>query len=313
MPRRKTQEEFEAEVLEKIGPDYKVLGQYINKNTKIEVIHYACGNTFLKRPHDITSKNSGCPFCNGNKKALYTEKWVKDNTPKDYEYLEGYTGMKTKCKFHCNICDTDFEQYPSRLILQHIYGCKCGGTKKKTHEEFLEELGEDTLKEYSILEEYVNIDTKIKIKHNKCNTEFNISPWSFIHKHNKQYCPICYYKKSHGEVAISIFLNQNNIEYQKEFIFPDFPNRRYDFYIPSMNIAIEFDGIQHTKPIDFFGGEEEFKKTRLRDIEKNKYCIDNNITLFRLTYKEIDNINQILHEIIKEKSSTTIEKFRVTE
>ena len=66
MGRRKTQHEFENEVMEKLGPDYKVLGQYINKDTKIEMLHYSCGNSFLKRPHDVTSKNSGCPYCNGN-------------------------------------------------------------------------------------------------------------------------------------------------------------------------------------------------------------------------------------------------------
>ena len=37
MPRRMTQEEFELRVLEKLGPDYKVLGEYINKDTKIFV------------------------------------------------------------------------------------------------------------------------------------------------------------------------------------------------------------------------------------------------------------------------------------
>lgn len=66
MPRRRTQEEFEQEVLKKIGPDYKVLGKYINKDTKIEMIHYSCGNTFMKNPHDVISKSSGCPYCNGN-------------------------------------------------------------------------------------------------------------------------------------------------------------------------------------------------------------------------------------------------------
>jgi hypothetical protein len=73
MPRRMTQEEFEERVLESLGSDYKVLGQYINKDTKILMKHYACGNVFLKRPHDITSKGSGCPFCNGNRSAKYTE------------------------------------------------------------------------------------------------------------------------------------------------------------------------------------------------------------------------------------------------
>lgn len=32
------------------------------------------------------------------------------------------------------------------------------------------------------------------------------------------------------------------MDYQREFTFPDLPNRRFDFYLPQENIAIEFDG-----------------------------------------------------------------------
>ena len=31
-----------------------------------------------------------------------------------------------------------------------------------------------------------------------------------------------------------------------------------DIYIPSINVGIEYQGIQHYKSIDFFGGEEAF-------------------------------------------------------
>lgn len=105
--------------------------------------------------------------------------------------------MKQKCVFHCDRCGKDFEQQPSRLIVQHIYGCGCCPTKKKTNEEFLEEIKE-VLDEYEILESYVNIDTPIKFKHIPCGTEFSLSPYKFIHRHDKKYCPICYYKKSKG-------------------------------------------------------------------------------------------------------------------
>lgn len=73
MPKRMTQEEFEEQVFLKLGTDYKVLGQYINRNTKIKMLHYVCGNEFEKNPHDVVSKSSGCPYCNGNKNAKYNE------------------------------------------------------------------------------------------------------------------------------------------------------------------------------------------------------------------------------------------------
>lgn len=312
MPRRMTQEEFEKKVLEKLGSDYKVLGEYKNKDTKVLMKHFLCSNEFMKRPHDITSKGSGCPYCNGNRLAKYTEQWVKTNTSAPYRYESGFKNMTTKCIFYCSQCESYFKQTPSRLINQKIYGCNCSRTKKKTHEDFLSELGEQCLKEYEILENYINIDTKIQFKHKKCNTTFKMTPWNFIHKHNKKYCPICYYKKSKGEVIINIFLEENNIDYQKEFIFPNFC-KRFDFYLPELNICIEYDGQQHFEEIDFFGGKQGLLKTQKSDKEKNAYCLKNGIQLFRIPYTEISNINQILSEILKEKSSTTIEKYLVTE
>ena len=301
MGRRKTQQEFENEVMEKLGPDYKVLGQYINKDTKIEMLHYSCGNSFLKRPHDVTSKNSGCPYCNGNQKAKYTEQWVIKNTPTPYSYVSGFINMTTKCNFYCEECKTTFEQMPSRLINQHLYGCNCQKTKKKTHENFLQKLGEDCLGEYEVLEEYKNIDTKIRFKHKTCGAIFQLTPWDFIHKVNKKYCPICYYKKSKGEVAIAEFLQKNQIEYQKEFTFPGLEKKRFDFYLPEYNTAIEFDGEQHFIINDFFGGEQEFKNLQQRDMEKNNLCHQMNIPIIRIPYYHYNNLE--LKDLLLETSA----------
>ena len=71
--------------------------------------HLKCGNEFLKIPHDVTQKGSGCLYCNGTKPALYNEKWVIEHTPVPYHYISGYTSMNNKCLFHCDICGADFE------------------------------------------------------------------------------------------------------------------------------------------------------------------------------------------------------------
>lgn len=43
---------------------------------------------------------------------------------------------------------------------------------------------------------------------------------------------------------------------------------------------------QHFEAIEYFGGEETFKKIVQRDEIKDKYCDDNNINLIRISYKE---------------------------
>lgn len=311
MPRKRTQEEFEQIVLEKLGPDYKVLGKYVNKDTKILMQHYICGNEFLKRPHDIAAKGSGCPYCNGSKPAKYSEEYVKQHTPEPFVYDSGYTNFSTKCKFYCKQCRSYFEQTPRRIIIENIHSCKCTPNRKKTHEDFLLELGDECLLEYEILDQYQGIDKPIGFKHKKCNTTFSLTPYQFIIRHSKLYCPICYYKKSKGEIAITEFLTQYKINFQKEFSFIKLPNKKFDFYLPEYQMAIEFDGAQHFYPIDFFGGEQGLKDTQRRDKEKNQFCLDNNITLLRIPYTEFEFINKILYEIFEEQSSTTIEKFTV--
>ena len=106
-------------------------------------------------------------------------------------------------------------------------------------------------------------------------------------------------------------MENNNIDYQKEFIFPN-SNKRFDFYLPELNTCIEYDGKQHFEAIDFFGGEKGLIETQKRDKEKNEYCLKNEILLFRIPYTDLTKINQILNEIFKEKSSTTIEQYLIT-
>ena len=68
---------------------------------------------------------------------------------------------------------------------------------------------------------------------------------------------------------------------------------RYDFIIlenDSPIRLIEFDGPQHTKPSDYFGGEEAFKKLQHNDNLKNEYARNHHIPLVRIPYKERDNI-----------------------
>lgn len=87
--------------------------------------HLKCGNKFLKNVHDIMTKSSGCPYCNGSKPALYNEDWVKQHTPEKYKYIKGYSKMSEKCYFYCRECKKTFLQAPNRLINEHIFGCDC--------------------------------------------------------------------------------------------------------------------------------------------------------------------------------------------
>lgn len=52
-----------------------------------------------------------------------------------------------------------------------------------------------------------------------------------------------------------------------------------DFYLSKYKIAIECQGVQHFKPINFFGGENAFNETLKRDKSKEKLCNENGVML----------------------------------
>lgn len=62
---------------------------------------------------------------------------------------------------------------------------------------------------------------------------------------------------------------------------------RFDFAIiddeKNLIKLIEYDGEQHFKPIEQFGGQEAFEELKQRDKIKNNYCREHNINLLRIS------------------------------
>lgn len=108
--------------------------------------------------------------------------------------------------------------------------------------------------------------------------------------------------KSKGENRIATFLRQNNIIFEREKTFDTCKDKqllKFDFYIPEKNLLIEYDGEQHFK-LSRFGNknieeaEEMLKIQQIRDQIKNNWCNQNNIPLLRISYKDFENIEEIL-------------------
>jgi hypothetical protein len=92
---------------------------------------------------------------------------------------------------------------------------------------------------------------------------------------------------SYGEVLIADFFDRNEIKYIYNKSLKDCISSsklRFDFYLPDFNVCIEFDGMQHFKPVEMFGGMEEFEKLKVRDEIKNKWCEVNGFELIRFNY-----------------------------
>ena len=116
-------------------------------------------------------------------------------------------------------------------------------------------------------------------------------------------------KKSHkgpskGELIIADILTKAKIPFETEKSFDDEKQvqlYRFDFYIPSINSCIEFQGIQHMEFSPFFyKNRSDFLKAQERDRIKISYCLSHGIKLYCIPYWEINNLHN-LDDLFNEK------------
>ena len=284
---KKIDGEFVRETFEKEG--YILLDEYRNARTKMNYIcpnghkHSICWHSF--------QKGRRCPYCakckvdfEVVKRAFKDEDWVL----LEEEYVD--CSHKMKCK-----CNHGHDLEISWTSFRVGYRCPiCSGNKKHDidfiREEFKKRSWSLLTTEYKNNKQQLDYICENGHRHHICWNDFQ----------QGYGCPYCNFYK--GEKLIANFLGEKKIEYIPQYSFKNCRLERklkFDFYLPEYNTCIEFDGGQHFKPVDYFGGEEAFKKTQQRDKIKNEYCKENNIKLIRINYKEYTNNN--IENILKQE------------
>ena len=91
------------------------------------------------------------------------------------------------------------------------------------------------------------------------------------------------------EAIVAQYLIDKNIYFTTQKTFPKCKNKRclpFDFYINiyDMDILIEYNGIQHYKSINHFGGDTSFEQRQINDNIKLNYTIDNEIPFIIIPY-----------------------------
>ncbi|MCK9416368.1 hypothetical protein M0Q97_06895 [Candidatus Dojkabacteria bacterium] len=272
--------------------DYSLSG-YKGAKIKVKIICPEHG-IFEQEPTNHIN-GQGCPKCSGKQLSQneIIEKFKNIHNDK-YDYsLVKYINNKINVKIICPEHGI-FEQTPQSHISGK--GCHiCGGSKKKTQSEFIDESNKVQNAKYNYsLVEYTNVKTKVKIICPKHGI-FHQKP---THHLAGVGCPFC--RESHGEKDISTYLDENNINYIRQYKFNDCKYKyklSFDFYLPDYNICIEYDGIHHFEIVNYWGGKDALEKQHIRDNIKNQYCKTNNIKLIRIKYNE--NILNKLKLILK--------------
>lgn len=304
MAKKLTKEEFIQKAIRVHGNRYDYSNvEYVNARTDIQIICPIHG-IFLQTP-DKHLNGQGCPKCAGKNKTV--DEFIKKarqvhGNKYDYSNVK-YVNNKTKV---CIICSEhgEFWQTPHN----HLRGQGCPECRyiksAKSNCKNCDNVINDFIKvhgnkyDYSKVN-YVNSKIKVCII---CPEHGVFEQTSHDHLAGKG-CPKC--KQSHLERDVMKLLEENNINYEYQKRFEWLGRQSLDFYLPDYNIAIECQGGQHFKSVDYFGGERDFIKRIKRDENKKLLCENNNIKIFYFSNLNIETFLDV--NIIRDKN-TLLEK-----
>ena len=258
-------------------------------------------------------KTLGCPKCSGTymDKELFIEK-IKSIHGDKYDYSKvKYDGNKTPV---CIICPKhgEFFQKPNGHLMGH--GCKkCFSEEnsirlRKTEADFIAAANSIHKGKYDYSQiQYVDRSVPIKIICPRHGPFIQV-PQNHLHGSG---CPMC--NNSVLEDTIANLLKRHNIRFvpQKTFSWLRFNGIMFlDFYLPDYDMALECQGIQHFKTIDFFGGDEGLEQTKKRDLTKKQLCEEKGIQVLyfsnlgiKYPYPVIEDKGRLIHFILSKGTS----------
>lgn len=227
-------------------------------------------------------KTLGCQKCSGHymDQEYFIQKSTQIHNGK-YDYSKVvYRGNKYKV---CIICPEHGEFWQNPNTHLRGGGCaKCAGNvldtdlfKKKAS------LIHENKYDYSLVEYTSNLE-KVKI----------ICPIHGIFEQVASYhlagngCPTC--SESHMERTVRNFFKRNHVHFesQKTFEWLVFEGKMHlDFFLPEYGVAVECQGGQHFKSVNWFGGDAMYRKTIARDETKKRLCNQHGIEV--LYYSDI--------------------------
>lgn len=278
--------------------DYEVRGIYKDSHTPIKMYHKVCKQEFTMTPNSFLNGRN-CNKCSRRKVAKgqrITLQEAYNRIPDSYIILDDeVTSVFADTLMYCKDCGRvfyarihDLQRYPDSICQYCQFR-----NKNKDNDEFLWQVSLMVGNEYTFLDNYQGTRTKLIVRHNICNHKYPVTPHNFL---RGKRCPIC--NESKGESYIATLLEQHHIKYERQKKFNNcFYKHKlpFDFYLPAYNLCIEYDGVQHYKPIEIFGGKAEYRVRHKRDLIKSKFCNDNDIKLLRIPYTvSFDNIYQLI-------------------
>ena len=271
-----------------------------------------CGNDTIVLATNLkkgTTKSCGCYNIEQAKKRLFKDltgqKFGRLTAIKPIENHTNSNGKSMMTKWLCRCdCGNECNVQSGNLLSGHTLSCGCYNKEQASKRSLINLVGQ-RFGRLTVLE---RVENEITSSGNSvvmwrclcdCGEEIIVRSSALLHGYTKS----CGCMKSHGEYYISTYLLSNSINFEKQKKFSDLlgvggGNLSYDFYLPNHNMLIECQGEQHERPIEYFGGEEQFAIQQEHDKRKREYAKDNGYRLLEISYKDYNNIDNILTKAI---------------
>lgn len=281
------------------NPTIISLESYIGCATPILHKCLICNYEWRACPKD-TLRGHGCLRCAGNIKKT-NDQYLKelDMVNSNIVPEENYINAKTPILHRCLIDNYTWKATPSDIL--HGKGCIYCGRRKSSQSRLCSDL--EYQQKIQVInpniiskEKYINSKTPILHKCLLDGYEWKAKPVNIISG-----CGCLHCHETKGERKIRIWLESNELTYIFQYKNPECKDIRilpFDFYLPELNVIIEYDGKQHFESVDYFGGIDGLLVTQKHDQIKNEFCDKNGIKLLRIPYYKFDKIEEELNNFL---------------
>lgn len=300
----KSPQTYNKQMIEKSKEKYSDKFVYSDVDTskeKGQAVKIICPNhgMFLMSMHRHLHTKTGCPACGREDSLRNRTKYngledVSKAAIKHHGDRYTYLSYDAHSRTVTYLCPNHGEV--SQLLRLHLTGHGCGECRYEDRrideKEFIRRAKEVHPEGYSYdLSELKTVNHRITIKHS-CGKVYRARVSNHL---SGQGCSRC--RSSLGEKKIKDFLELNGISFIDQFVIEGYLYR-YDFCIPDLDILIEYDGEQHYRPVDYFGGVPAFEKRQELDREKTRLAKANRYRLIRISYKRFDELEEYLSRAI---------------
>lgn len=181
----------------------------------------SCGYEWETSIANRCSKNSGCPRCS-NRLRLSHEEFLDRLRNKNPNFKKiilnsEYYNQKTKIECKCKTCGYEWKVLASSLLSGN--GCpNCAGNIKLTNEDFVKKLKEHN-ENIICLDEYINIDEKLRFKCLVCGYEWITTPYTILSSKKNAGCAKCskVAKKTNDDFLKELFAKHPYIDPIEEY------------------------------------------------------------------------------------------------